>query len=191
MGKKVINSTKDNKLSQEEEGAIQEYRKTIFEPSQMMRKIKARFWSRFQPGPFNDKENISAADIMETTKSAKIKEWWSEPGFRNWFMNRQEEKETLNYLFNKSLSTLERILDNPEANANAQINAIKILAEMNGFLVKGGNQQPKFADEQLNQMSAKELETMLEKQALDYIKSKGLKIIEEKVIDVKEKSSDK
>lgn len=186
-----MNSTKKDGLSQEGAKDIKEMSKdVIFSPTAMMERIKAKFWTNFVPGPFNDKDNLSAVDVASVVKSAKINEWWSLPGFVDWFMNRQEEKEKLKYLFNKSLSTLERILDNPEVNANAQVNAIKILAEMNGFLIKGGNLQQKFADDHLNQMTAKELEAMLEKQALDYIKAKGLKLVEEKVIDIDKSKTD-
>lgn len=183
MPKKPINSQIDSPLSNsvgdapapthKDVPALAE--KAIFSPSVSMKKVKARFWLRYQPGPFTSPSSINAAEIARLTGSTGIKDWWGKPGFKDWFLNKDEQKEKLHYLFDKSLASLEQILDNPDANPGAKINAIKMLAEMTGHL--GKKPEQKFADESIEQMS--------ESQLLEFIKKNSIKLVEEKIIETK------
>lgn len=148
--------------------------KAIFEPSIPQKKVKARFWTRYQPGPFTSSESITAAFIAKITGSTGIRGWWSKPGFKDWFLNQDEQKEKINFLFDKALLSLEQILDNPDANPNAKINGIKMLAEMTGYL--GKKPVEKFADDDINKMS--------ESQLVAFIEKTGRKVKKEKVVDV-------
>ena len=163
LSKDESKEIKPNKLAEQ----------VIFTPSANQSKIKARFWTRYQPGPFSSPENMTMAEALEVTGSAQLRKWWAVPGFTEWFMNRDEERERLKYLFNKGLDTMESMLDNPDTNANAKANLIKMLAEMNGYL--GKKPVEKFADEDINKMSENQLKTFLEK--------KGVKIVEERIIE--------
>ena len=184
MPKQPMNSTKDTEEKDNPDvrsPAVQDLKslqsQVIFTPTSVMSRVKAQFWTRFEPGPLASVDNITLAIAKEVTKSATIKKWWSQPGFPEWFSNRQEEKERLKYLFNKSLDSLEQILDNPDANPNAKANIIKMLAEMNGYM--GKKTETKFADEEIGKMS--------EGQLKQYLRKKGVKLVEETVVDVKPK----
>lgn len=192
MSKKILNSTMINKSPEDKQlsAAIKKADKAtkavgelLFVPSSSQTKIKARFWTRYQPSPLIPIESLNMAKVIEITNSAQIKTWWSMPGFVSWFMNREEEKEEINYLFKKSLRTIDRILseDNPKL-ANAQINAIKMLAEMTGHLNKN-NMKDKFADEEINKMS--------ENQLLSFLEKKGVRITTEEIIDLDDDKSEK
>ena len=151
----------------------------IFSPSSSQAKVKARFWTRYQTGPLAA-SSLSITEIQRITGSSSIPKWWAEPGFPEWFLNKDEERERLRYLFNRGLDTMEEILCNPEANANAKANIIKMLAEMNGYL--GKRPEEKFADEQINKMSENQLIAFLEK--------KGVRITQETVIDTEAGKTD-
>lgn len=175
MSKRVINTTiKESKeISPRETAKLSD--KVIFEPTSAQVRQKARFWTRFRPGPLTPSDNITMATALEVTGSAQIRKWWNEPGFVEWFENKDEERERLKYLFHKGLDTIENILDNPEANANAKANLIKMLAEMNGFL--GKKPVEKFADDSINQMS--------EAQLKEFLNKNNVKVVEEKIIETK------
>ncbi len=179
MVKKILNTTlgSDEKISPQQTKSLSE--KVIFEPTSSQAKLKARFWTRFQPGPLVSPSNITMTTALEVTGSAQMRKWWHEPGFVEWFTNREEERERLKYLFHKGLNTIENILDNPEANANAKANIIKMLAEMNGYL--GKKPVEKFADEDINKMSEAQLKAFLEKH--------GVTFVQENVIDASSPSS--
>lgn len=179
--KKPINTNVDSPLSGKVAETKQLAEKVLFTPTPSMKKIKARFWTRYQAGPMNDMSAISASEIAKITSSAGIKNWWGKDGFKEWFLNQDEQRERLSYLFDKSLDSLEQILDNPDAHPSAKMNAIKMLAEITGYL--GKNKQPeKTSDESINQMS--------ESQLLEYIKRKSIKLVEEKVIDTEAKKGE-
>ena len=154
----------------------------LFEPTATQSKIKAKFWSRYHPGPFDSPSDgkITLATALEVTGSTSLRKYWSQPGFREWFLNRDEEREKLKYLFNKALDSAEKILDNPEANPNAKANIIKMLAEMNGFM--GKKQIEKFADDDINKMS--------EKQLKEFLTKKGVKVVQENIIDASTTTAD-
>jgi len=176
MGKKTLNTT----LEESPQGQVTKLAdKVIFEPTSSQAKVKARFWTRFRPGPLTA-GRLTMDKVLEVTNSAGIRKWWHEPGFVEWFMNKEEERERLKYLFNKGLDMVERIIDDPDANANAKANLFKMLAEMNGHL--GKKPVEKFADEEVAKMSEDQLAAFIEK--------KGFKFVKENIINVGSESKE-
>lgn len=147
----------------------------LFSPSVPQAKVKARFWVRFTPGPFMGPSGITVEEAMRVTGCPTLKKWWGEKGFKEWFLNKEEERERIKYLFNKGLDAVEEILMDPAANPNAKANLIKMLAEMTGHL---GKTKPveKFADQEIEKMDEQQLET--------YLTKKGVKVVTEKVLNV-------
>jgi len=147
----------------------------IFTPTPSMKRIKARFWTRYQETPTSQISDVTAAEIAKVTGSAGIKNWWSKDGFKDWFLNKNEDKERISYLFDMSLEKLEDMINDPSVNAGVRLNAIKLLAEMNGNIGKSKKQPERFADEQIEKMS--------ESQLIEFIKEKQIKLVEEKIIE--------
>lgn len=148
--------------------------KFLFAPTNNMIKIKSKFWSKYNPGPFSSPDNLTMAQALKVTDSPSLERWWSEPGFVEWFTNREEEREKIKYLLNKALDSLESVLDDPTTNPNAKVNATKVLLETAGYLTK--KPVEKFADDQINKMS--------EQQLMAFLEQKGVKITQEKVVEV-------
>ena len=180
MAKKTINSVTG--INNEEKSVTPRQinklsKDVLFEPSSVQQKAKARFWSRFQSGPLANPSMVSLTEALATTNIPQLKKWWDDKQFVEWFLNKDEERERIKFLFNKGLDTMENILDNPEANANAKANIIKMLAEMNGYL--GKKPEVKFSDESINKMSEAQLQ--------DFLSRKGVKLVQETVVDVVKK----
>jgi chemotaxis regulatin CheY-phosphate phosphatase CheZ len=150
--------------------------RVIYTPTPRQRQVKAKFWVQFVPGPFADPDNLSMAEVIRVTGTSSLKEWWPEAGFKEWFMNREEAREKLEYLFMKALNTAEDILDDPNAQANAKVQMIKVIGELaNKFPNK---QQERFVDEDINKMDEKQLKHYLEQRGV------SVKQDTEQVIDV-------
>lgn len=148
--------------------------RVLFTPSPRQRQVKARFWVRFIPGPVATLDNLSLSHVMQIAGTKSLKEWWSEPGFVEWFFNREEGREKLEYLFMRALDTAEDILNDPGAQASAKVNMIKVIGELaNKFPSK---HQERFSDEDINKMDEKQLKNYLEK--------RGVTVKEENIIDV-------
>lgn len=173
MPKKTLNNSKIKPSKQKSMNKLADA--SIFTPTARQRQIKATFWSRFEPGPFfGDIDKLSLPAIQEVVKATQLKDWWNKDGFKEWFLNKEEGREKLEYLFLKALDTADAILDDPDAQASAKVNLIKVIGELaNKFPNKW---QEKFADEDINKMTDNQLKTYLERQ--------GFVLNEEKVIDV-------
>ena len=149
----------------------------IHEPNRPQEKMKARFWTRFAPGPMVTIENLSIEDLNRILGNTSMVKYWGNASFRDWFLDQGEERETVRFLFNRGLAALETILLNPEASPGAVVTAVKLLGEMSGFIQK--NQQDKFADDDINKMSERELESYLEAKGVKFAHPVGIVDIEE------------
>lgn len=140
----------------------------LFQPSPLQQTLKAQFWARFQPGPFDDKQNITLPTIQEVVTDPRIRKYWALPGFKEWFSNQDENRERLEYLWMVGLDTAEGILRDPAAQPNAKVQLLKLLAEVTGRLTKGGKTEDRFSDDAVNKMSETELK--------DWLKKKGVTV---------------
>ena len=133
-----------------------------FLPSPEQRKIKAAFWASYSEHPMADKEVVTLAVAQQMVSDNRLKRWWAVPGFTDWFSNRDEFRQRLEYLANLGLDTIEEILLDPDANANARMNAAKLMLEAASKMPNKWNQE-KFLDAHIQKMDARELEAWLTK----------------------------
>jgi hypothetical protein len=152
----------------------------MFSPAPAQKRLKAKFWARYVPGPLTDIDSLSLEDVAEIVRDARIKTNWSISGFREWFLNRDENRERLEYIFTLGLDAAEEILTNPEANPASKVNMLKVIGEL---AAKFPNkwQQERFVDDEINKMSEFQLKAWLERRG---ISEKSVNSIPE-VIDAK------
>lgn len=138
----------------------------LFNPSSAQRRVKSTFHSRYTPSPFNPElGDVTLSLALQVTNSSSLRSWWSQPGFRDWFLNREEGREHLEYLFNLGVSEMENILSNPDTAARDKLAAIKMISELTGRISGGrngvGRSEGKFEDEDINKMDENQLRTYL------------------------------
>lgn len=149
----------------------------VFVPSAMQRKTKAKYWTRVKTTPFTDGDP-TLAEVNRVVRDQRLAKWWQEPGFIDWFMNKEEFKERMEFIANMALDTLEEIISNPDASGSARIAATKMAIEVAGKMPSKEIMQ--YADAQINEMSAAQLK--------EFIKNNAPRLIEEeKVIEVEAK----
>lgn len=183
MAKKMINSSIPESTEIVKKGLGELADKALFSPSARQRQVKARFWARFQPSPFQSApDKMSAAEIAKICDSAMIKDQWHLSGFKDWFLNKEEGRERLEYLFMKSLDTAEAILDDPAAQASAKVNLIKVLAELSNKFPS--RYAEKFADDDIGKMSETQLRAYLEKKGINVSVSEVLELPSSEISEV-------
>lgn len=149
--------------------------KLLYEPSATDRKLKAKFWSRHQGNPIISSELITLPEVSAVVNSARVKELWAKPGFREWFLNQDENRERIEYLFTLALDRAEKVLLDDSMQGSAHVNMIKVLGELaNKFPSR--YQQEKFTDDEINRMNDMQLRAWLERRGVqvDPVKPKQL-----------------
>jgi len=162
MSKEIRNTVSDADISKLE--VIKDA--VVFLPSPAQRRAKARFQARSE-GMITRSANTSAQSVSSITGEPGVIKWWAVPGFREWFFNEQETKERLEYLFMLALDAAEEVLLNPEANASAKVNMIKVLAILAG---KDQSKDQRVLDDSIQRMTPAQLR--------EYIKQKAPKVLE-------------
>ena len=110
-------------------------------PTIQERKLKAKYWSRAGENPLVplSGSSVTLSSIKAVTGSSQaLDSAWKKQGFQQWFLNAEDGRAKLEYLFDLGLDALEELLLNPEPKtASAKVNAIKLLAELTGRYIKG------------------------------------------------------
>lgn len=105
----------------------------LFKPSRRERELKAKFWYLVGNDPFLDPKVLtSSANSVRTFLGANLPNW-DTPGFQDWFLNREEYRVRIEYLFGLSLDAMEEILVNNDPKVQgARVQLIRALAELAG-----------------------------------------------------------
>lgn len=136
----------------------------VFSPTPDMRRAKAAFWSSLTDHPLGigDTDTLTLAASKQLGADSRLPRWWAIPGFQEWWQNKQEFKQRLEYMAQLALDSLEEILADPNANPTAKVNSAKLVLD-------AANKMPKKVPEEnldakLSAMSRSELE--------EYVRSK-------------------
>lgn len=140
----------------------------VFFPEKDHQRLKAQFWARFESSPFADAASISLSTVQEKVSDPRLRNYWALPGFKEWFLNKDEARERLEYLFSKALDAAEVVLEDLDPKSfSAKVNLIKLLAELTGRLqTRGGGKDEKFSDSAINDMSEAELKKWLNRKGV-------------------------
>lgn len=77
-----------------------------------------------------DPKTIGMTLAMRLTGIQTLNTWWHQPGFQNWFLNKEETKQKIKYLTDKALETAVQILDDPDPRtANAKVAILRTLMQ--------------------------------------------------------------
>ena len=145
-------------------------------PSPEQRKAKSAFWARWSENPLCEPQDISLALAARFTGSdRRLDRWWSQPGFREWFINQDEFRQRLEYLANLALDQAEEILAAPmeiKGIAGAKVNAMKLILEA-ARKMPSRREVDKYLDEKIASMNKTELEEFIRKQSRKLIASES------------------
>jgi hypothetical protein len=136
---------------------------SIFQPTKAQREAKAAFWAvRGEPAYGDVLEIVTMGDAMRITGDNRLKTWWGQTGFVEWFSNSKSFHQRAEYLADLAMDTIEEILLNPDTNPNARINAAKIMMEVANKLPKN-QPAPRVLDKAIDQMDMEQLRAFIAK----------------------------
>jgi len=133
----------------------------VFLPSPVHRSAKTKFWARYD-SLLDGSGTPSKAEAIQLTGEPKLAKWWYLPGFKEWFLNQDEARERLEYLYMLALDAAEQVLLDPEAQANARVQMIKVIASLAG---KEPTKQVQYIDQDIQLMDTEKLRAYIEKHA--------------------------
>jgi len=84
----------------------------VFIPTPSQRQVKARLITKLVDNPLLDAASLTLSEAEQITNSAQLKDWWGRPGFKEWFLDQNEYRQRLEYLFSLALDAAEEILPN-------------------------------------------------------------------------------
>ncbi len=104
---------------------------TLYKPNAAQRRAKANFWTAWQDDPSVDIELLTKDDAIQLSGVKTVGSWWAQAGFKDWFLNKDDHRQRLEYLYDLALDRAEAILESDEPKmASAQVNVIKAVAEL-------------------------------------------------------------
>jgi hypothetical protein len=139
---------------------------SLFSPDAVHRRIRAQFWASYSNsdefiagGASSTTSTISLATALRYGADRRISDWWSLPGFVDWFTNSEDFAQRVEFLAQLALDDLEEILIDPEARKGDKLAAAKMILEVGGKFPgrKANDEGSKFSDEKIAQMSKGEL----------------------------------
>lgn len=139
----------------------------VYSPSASDKQLKSQFWLKAADNPLVDINNIKLADVHQIMGNTRVQpNCWSAPGFMEWFLNVDENRQRLEYLFTLALDAAESILMNEEPKAqSARVNMVKVISELAG---KTPNKQANNGIEKaIGSMDKIQLEAFLQKNGMN------------------------
>jgi hypothetical protein len=136
-----------------------------FHPTPEQRDAKSAFWLAVQSNPVVDLAHITMAGIIHMTGQSKVEKWWSQPGFQEWFTNREEFRMKLESATHMAIGVLMEIMGNPDANAAARVAAAKMVIEAAGKNEGKQRAEPEVSDKRIQGMSEQQLEAYIARHA--------------------------
>lgn len=129
----------------------------VFAPTPEMRRAKAAFWASLEDTPSGDlADTMTLAAATSLGADKKLSRWWNIPGFADWWQNKEEFKQRLEYIAQLALDALEGVLLDPDANPTAKVSSAKLVLEAANKMPK--RQAEDSVEQKLAGMSRNELE---------------------------------
>jgi hypothetical protein len=138
-----------------------------FVPSEAMSRAKASLMAIISDNPVFNMQDMSLDTAISFTKEKRLRQWWKQEGFVEWFKNGSEFKAEVEDLLMLSIRRLRSILNSDsERMAGAQINAAKLLFETANKIPRAGQQKDQ--RDALDKMNSAEMEEFIKR--MGYVK---------------------
>lgn len=103
-------------------------REAVFSPTRAQRAVKTRFWLQMRENPIVDVDHVTPSIVRQWTSENRVLAWWGEPGFKEWFLNRDEARERIMNLLYQCLDAAEEVL--ASSDLKAKTNMVKTMLSL-------------------------------------------------------------
>lgn len=132
-----------------------------FQPTEAQREAKARFWSYFASGDVLPPSDVSLAIASKYGSDKRISEWWNLQGFPEWFANKDEFRQRVEFLANLALDELYQMIRNPGTQATAKVAAIRMIMDVGKKISQKAPTEETAVSEKIASMGKDELEAYI------------------------------
>lgn len=135
-----------------------------FTPTKDHRRAKSNFWTSVVEQDVSLPPDPDMLTVARYAGDRRLEQWWDIPGFRDWFLNRQEFMQRVDTLTQLALDEMERILTSTDPKSNtAKVAVMRMALEAGGKL--GANRESsseETTDDKILRMTRKELEEFIQ-----------------------------
>jgi hypothetical protein len=175
--------SRESALKGLEAPSIESIGESLYKPTDQDRRLKIEFQLLTEGNAMLDVRNLPIGEAERILKKKLPNK--DKPGFAAWFLNKDENRQRIEYLWQLSLAAAEDILLNTDPKAqSARVNLIKAMADIAGKLPgrqsSGGDLSPQKLFKGIENMDKAQLELLLEKNGA----SVRLSANKEEVLDV-------
>jgi hypothetical protein len=133
--------------------------------------MKSRFWVASADDPFFSIESFQTKVAVERFLGGARLYNWAQPGFKEWFFNKDSYRHKIDYLFGLALDAAEEILVNNDPKVQgARVQLIRALSEIAGRVphkqAQIAIQTNTHVNAAIDRMSREELEKYVAKPAI-------------------------
>jgi hypothetical protein len=134
-----------------------------FSPGAEHKQVKAAYWAKMTDDPTAlSRESVTLNRAIQVTGCTKLRRWWSQPGFQEWFSNGEEWKQKLLYIIDVGLDALLEVFADPNPKtAAAKVRAFEVACRLAGR-EPARAKEVRFVDKAINDMSPAQLQSFLE-----------------------------
>lgn len=141
--------------------ALARHSSNQFTPTTAQRQAKGAYWSHFFSTGDSAPEVIDPAVAARYSGYNEILEWWSLPGFTEWFSNGEEFRQRVEYTANLALDVLQAVLSDIQARPGERLQAAKMALEVASKFPRASASTERYTDQRIAEMGRKELEEFI------------------------------
>lgn len=142
-----------------------------FKPTDAQQRAKSNFWSFFASGEALPPVTVDLALASQYAGDRRIAEWWSLQGFPEWFSNKDEFRQKVEFMAGIVLDEFFSMVRSPDTQATAKVAAGKIILEAARKLGNKPAAEETQVSDKIAKMSKEELE--------EFIRSRMTKLLPE------------
>jgi len=132
-----------------------------FQPTDPQKQAKARLWSYFAQGDALPPTDIDLATASRYAGDRRISEWWTLQGFPEWFANKDEFRQKVEYMAGIVLDEFFSLIRSPDTQATAKVAAGKVILEAAKKLSNKPASEETQVSDKIAKMSKDELEAFI------------------------------
>ena len=140
------------------ETAVRHADEIVYLPTHNEKSCKAEFWVKWNDGPTRSTDKISVTAVAQVLGRQTVNKSWSKPGFKEWFLNKDEFRIKVEQLSMMAVGELQSLMADEKSDVRLKA-ATKVLELANKFTPK--KQEVIVADAAIQKMDIPELKEFI------------------------------
>ncbi len=130
---------------------------TIHEPTDAQRQARITFWGHWASADTPVPSTVDLAIALKFCGNPAISRWWPLPGFQDWFLNRDEFRQRMEFMSELCLDELQAILRSKMSSPADKLKAIQLVMTVSNKMPSKTGDTAKYLDEKIAAMNQQQL----------------------------------